>query len=148
MKVELTLPALERLIGGDSEIEVGLRTQIVEAFAEKHLRKLLNDAMFKAASAIWEADVDRIVKAKIQEVLAEKQAKMEADPDGAVRYKFHLDTAIENAVNAKADAQCERWRLFFSTDMKRMVEHAVKRDIDKEVDREIQRRLEALRVTK
>lgn len=41
--IQLNLPALERLIGGDSEIELELRHQVVENFAKQHLKPLIND---------------------------------------------------------------------------------------------------------
>lgn len=37
MKVTLTVPALERLIGGDTELEVEIRKNIVYAFSQRHL---------------------------------------------------------------------------------------------------------------
>jgi len=36
------LEALERLIGGDSEVEVDIRNSVVQKFAEKHLKPLAN----------------------------------------------------------------------------------------------------------
>ena len=38
VRIELNLSALERLLGGDSEIELGLRKAIVQEFATRHLR--------------------------------------------------------------------------------------------------------------
>ncbi len=36
------LEALERLIGGDSEVEVEIRNSVIQNFAEKHLKPLAN----------------------------------------------------------------------------------------------------------
>jgi len=49
MKGKLTiqinnLEALERLIGGDAEVEVDIRQNIVETFTKKHLKSLANDS--------------------------------------------------------------------------------------------------------
>ncbi len=54
MHVSLTLPALERLIGGETEIEVHLRQQIVEKFAERHLKSIVNREAWKAAYTQWQ----------------------------------------------------------------------------------------------
>lgn len=48
MKSKLTiqinnLEALERLIGGDTEVEIDIRQNIVETFTKKHLKTLAND---------------------------------------------------------------------------------------------------------
>lgn len=45
VKISLSLAALERLIGGDSELEVELRHQIVRNFTEKHLKQLANSEL-------------------------------------------------------------------------------------------------------
>ncbi len=36
------LSALERLIGGDSEVEIDIRNSVVQKFAEKHLKSVAN----------------------------------------------------------------------------------------------------------
>lgn len=47
------LEALERLIGGDSQVEMDIRQSVVEAFAKKHLKSLVTDtAIEKVGSAI------------------------------------------------------------------------------------------------
>lgn len=55
MKIQLDIKALERLIGGDSEIEVEVRQQIADAFAKRYLKSLLTtDAMGKMKSELLE----------------------------------------------------------------------------------------------
>lgn len=51
MKIQInSLQALERLIGGDTEIEIDIRQSVVEKFSQKHLKTLANDAMMKKMS--------------------------------------------------------------------------------------------------
>jgi hypothetical protein len=47
VKIQMDVPALERLIGGDSEVEVELRKGVVENFARSRLRGLLSDDRVK-----------------------------------------------------------------------------------------------------
>jgi hypothetical protein len=47
MKVILDAKALERLIGGDSEIEVELRNGVVQEFTRRHLKAVVNDQTFQ-----------------------------------------------------------------------------------------------------
>ena len=56
MKIILDLPALERLIGNDTEIEVELRNSIVQAFAKKHL-KGEDDVTVKSVEPIKPYDI-------------------------------------------------------------------------------------------
>ncbi len=43
-----SLDALERLIGGDTELEFEIRRNVVEDFAKKHLRSLVDTELMKA----------------------------------------------------------------------------------------------------
>jgi hypothetical protein len=43
------LEALERLIGGDTEIEVDIRQNVVESFIRKHLKGIANETLVKQA---------------------------------------------------------------------------------------------------
>jgi hypothetical protein len=40
--LNLTYPALERLIGGNSEVEVQIRQQIADRFLKNHLKRFIN----------------------------------------------------------------------------------------------------------
>ena len=42
-----SLDALERLIGGDTELEIEVRNSVIQKFAEKHLKPLANSSAFK-----------------------------------------------------------------------------------------------------
>ncbi len=44
-----SLEALERLIGGDSQVEIDVRNNIVQAFAEKHLKALAGSSQINVA---------------------------------------------------------------------------------------------------
>jgi len=48
MKIQLDEKALERLIGGDSDIEVELRSNVVQAFAKRHLKGVIEEKYLKA----------------------------------------------------------------------------------------------------
>ena len=55
--------ALERLIGGDSELEVELRNSIVHDFSQRYLKKLVSDQFDKLASLAWQ-EVEKFAKEK------------------------------------------------------------------------------------
>jgi hypothetical protein len=51
MKIQInSLQALERLIGGDSQIEIEVRQSVAENFAKKHLKTLANNELTEAAN--------------------------------------------------------------------------------------------------
>ena len=41
------LEALERLIGGDTQVEMEIRQSVVESFAKKHLKTMINSELLK-----------------------------------------------------------------------------------------------------
>lgn len=47
MKLFLNLPALERLIGGDSEVEISLRHQIVNEFTKRSLTEIAKSQSYQ-----------------------------------------------------------------------------------------------------
>ena len=47
LRLQLDVSALERLIGGDTELEIEIRQGIVQTFATKHLKGILDAGDFK-----------------------------------------------------------------------------------------------------
>lgn len=90
MKITLTVPALERLIGGDTELEVEIRKNIVHAFSQRHL------------SAVAKEVYGDIEKAKEQirtQVLGDMGAvKMEAWSSGCYKLTSEATEAIRSSV--------------------------------------------------
>lgn len=151
MRLELTLPALERLLGGDTEVEAHLRQQIVEEFAKKHLKAILNDETWKRVSALWRADLDRAVTARLDELINEKAAVADR-PDAPYEARWRLNEAIRKAAQAAVDAEVarviENQKRYFATEINRAVKVAMEREVNKEVEAEIQRRLTAAKEAK
>ncbi len=62
------MQAIERLIGGDSEVEIEVRNSVVQAFAKKHLNEIANDALVAKARKEIYSQIDimfgEIVKSK------------------------------------------------------------------------------------
>jgi hypothetical protein len=67
MIVQMNLPALERLIGGDSTIEVQLRQQIVQEFAKKHLKPMLQDPIVKKLLLQIDSEIRQYVGQEVWE---------------------------------------------------------------------------------
>ena len=63
MKIQInSLEALERLIGGDNQLEFDIRQSVVEAFSHKHLKSLVTtDLMTKIQTALTNTLKDEIL---------------------------------------------------------------------------------------
>jgi hypothetical protein len=86
-----SLEALERLIGGDNEVEVELRGSVVQEFAKKHLKCIAQEYLGKIEGDITET---------IKEVAEERIGKYKTV--GWTR-RFYLNQDIQEAVNAQLD---------------------------------------------
>jgi hypothetical protein len=63
MKLQLnSLASLERLIGGDTEVELDIRNNIVQAFAGKYLKDIANTNVFKTSLANAQNAILALVK--------------------------------------------------------------------------------------
>lgn len=61
VKIQInSLEALERLIGSDTELEVELRTAIVQNFTNRHLKNIANEEIVKGASQAITRQVDNM----------------------------------------------------------------------------------------
>jgi hypothetical protein len=94
--------ALERLIGGDTETEIDIRNSVVQKFAEKHLKPIVNSAPIM--------DVIRQIKdhayKHIQETCAKELATFKASAYGTtydIKLRPEVETAIRNKVRDSVD---------------------------------------------
>lgn len=82
MKIQLDEKALERLIGGDSEIEVELRSNVVQAFAKRHLKgvieeKYLDELKKEICDYFWGFNSNRYeLKPEVKQMIAGEVKKV------------------------------------------------------------------------
>lgn len=73
--LRLDVPALERLLGGDTEIEVQLRQGVVEEFARRHLGTIIKDKSFQMfltkQADVAQTGLQALVDARIGEIKKE-----------------------------------------------------------------------------
>lgn len=99
-KVQLFLnrPALERLIGGDTEVEVKLREQVVAEFVKKHLKQFQTDKLIGPALEKYKQALANEVKLAVGE---EYWADGYLQPRLRDRVKLLIDAAIKIAIEDK-----------------------------------------------
>lgn len=97
--IRLDVPALERLIGGDTEAEIHIRKGIVQEFARHHLNAIAKDAEF-AAFVSQEAKVTRLaLEEKLRIHVGTYKER------GYTTEIVHLSEAAKEAVEAEANKQ-------------------------------------------
>jgi hypothetical protein len=93
MKLELTLPALERLIGGDSEVEAQLRRQIAQAFAFRYLKGIVDQDMIE----VVRSQVVGECRQELESLLNERIGYLKLTSG---RYQVQLEEGIQKRVDA------------------------------------------------
>lgn len=144
MTLTLTLPALERLIGGDTEMELNLRKQIVQEFTERHLKSVADSALYAKA----EAQVKQYVDAAAKEVFdIDNLTSGVKWPTASDRLKSMIETLVrahaQKAVDAALLSIIEYQKRYWGQEIERAVKKEMGRQIEKEVAKGIQERLEA-----
>lgn len=86
-----SLEALERLIGGDSELEIEIRNSVVQQFSKKHLKSLATDDLMKSA----EQSVCNEVESKFFDIIEGRFSKTKV-------FKKEVLNDLENFIKNKA----------------------------------------------
>jgi hypothetical protein len=140
MRLELNLPALERLLGGDTDAEVHLRQQIVEEFTRKNIKSLINDATLKKLQDVWRNEAESLVENAVGGLFAERHD----DQLGTLRYRIEdaIDAAVKDSLERALEEFILKERVRLEVKIEKAVQAAVDGEVSKVVEREIQRRLD------
>jgi uncharacterized membrane protein len=146
MRLELNLPALERLIGGDTEVEIHLREQIVKEFARRHLKEIAATATYQEAIA----EVRRQVTATAKEAFdIQNLATRELKATSGDRLRFLIESLVRETAQKLVDDALlrviEHQKRYWAREVEEAVKMAMKCQIEREVEEGIKRRLDAAR---
>lgn len=87
MKIQINnLAALERLIGGDTELEIEIRNNIVQEFTKRHLKGLVETETIKQAITDTKLMVVNYAKKEVAEQIGEVKRSY-----GSTTYKLQDD---------------------------------------------------------
>lgn len=143
MRLELNLPALERLIGGDTEIEMELRKQIVQTFAGKHLKDLAKDELFKAAVKETQLYVNQIAKETFD---VENLTTGHLWPTVGYRIKSLIENLVKDQAQKAVDEALlkiiEYQKRYWSKEIENAVAKKFGDLIEKEIQEGIKKRLQ------
>ncbi len=151
MKLSLSLPALERLIGGDNQIEIELRQQIAEKFAERHLKCLLNDTMLGQV----QQKVTQFANGQIAALIADIGSKESTNRWASeARFRLHgpitdaikqaVDDAISNKIAEAVQLAADTRLAGITRDVRGMIDRYLsEKKIEEMVNQGIKERLEA-----
>ena len=144
MRLELNLPALERLIGGDTEIELHLRQQIVQEFAKRHIKEIAATATYEAAIAAAKQFVNEAAKEAFD---VENVATSHLWPTVGYRLKSIMEKMVTDSAQKIVDEELRKYieyqKRYWAKEVESTVKKAMAAEIEKAVSEGIKQRLEA-----
>lgn len=148
MRISLSTQALERLLGGDTELEIQLRHQVVENFSKNHLKTLINSEAHRIMTEAWRKDIAEQVKVAVAEFQSapSKAAQTETSVESSVRnhggLRFTVNKAIEETITKVVHEKLDTYTKFIQSEVERRVSVAVTANIAAQVSSGIQKQLQ------
>ena len=105
IKIQLDAKALDRLIGGDSEVEVELRNAVVQEFGKKRLKDVSN-----TLQGFFDAQV-RLIRESIEKEMTETLFDpMQGSTWGSMRYVFKkkIKAQLSDEIEALMDRELRK----------------------------------------
>jgi Glu-tRNA(Gln) amidotransferase subunit E-like FAD-binding protein len=126
VKIQInSLEALERLIGGDSELEIELRNSIIQSFTNKHLKGIANTILDKGFAKDFEKELkENFFSAKENGIFSMRLQN---------KYKELVDKEVTNGISVMIR---ESIRTIVT---KELVHDAIKNRVNYEVHRIVDR---------
>jgi hypothetical protein len=145
-----SLEALERLIGNDTQLEIEVRNNIVQEFAKKHLKALVNDSVFQNTINACKKELQSEVDLKVAEKIGEVKKNSWGEVTGMTLRKDIRDqigTVVREKVDGQIAEAVEGGIKLWETDTKSIemvVEKKFNAQIERFIDSEVQSRLKSV----
>lgn len=142
MKLQInSLEALERLIGGDTDIEIEIRNNIVQEFTKKHLKAIVNEGTIKRVAD----NLNKTLSAQAESIINDKFGSLGGDYWNP---KFVLNAKCQNELNAAAESAYiarirSAWQQMEKRVLDRYSDEYIESEIKRTVNREVNKRIEA-----
>lgn len=138
IKMSLNLPALERLLGGNTEIEANLRQQIACQFAEKYLKPLLNSYEWQQKYDAIRKSLEELFQTELQKQIGTIKSdgwnkKLELNP----QFSEHIRTKIEEFMSKEMRTLLDTYITGQANRWMRYADECIQKSIDKHIEQKI-----------
>lgn len=146
------LEALERLIGGDAEVEVDIRNSVAQKFAEKHLKALITSAPIASTLATLKTEILNIIQTKCNEEFASFKSdwyggikNVSLHPAIQTEIDKQVRTIIDDVLRKAVDKSLEFWGN--NADLEKRIEKRFEYYTEEHINAEIKARLEKVKAS-
>lgn len=146
MRLELNVQALERLIGGDTEIEAHLRNQIVQEFAKKKLKSIIGSEELRLTLDAYAVELKNTVKENIGLTIKDRWSQVEGDFFPLIKSRIEklVDNSVRDAIQRAIAETVEKYSASYIREIENKIARAVDADIAKRVKDAIAEKLKAV----
>jgi hypothetical protein len=147
MKIQINnLEALERLIGGDTELEIEVRNSVVQDFAKKHLKCIAESPQIMVA-------VDAAKRAAIEESKKAIEANLGKFSNSGWNSSFSLNDKIKTEMKFSAERAVgllveekimDAVKYYIESNSGKYIEKRIEQGINAEIDRRVKEKLQEL----
>ena len=139
MRLSLNYPALERLLGGDSQLEADLRVNIVKHFTKQHLVPLMETEAMKNAVEALRIASEKAIREQIGATAADwRGKKLQLNPEFEKQLSTKIAQLVEEFMSKQGlFDQIQAYlnsRFAYWTDY---ADKAVRKHLDVEIERRI-----------
>lgn len=144
MKIELNTPALERLIGGDTAVELALRKQIVHTFTGRHLQRIAEERVVQQQVNAIQAYIDEVVKQELGiEAISTSTRWSAMTTQLRSLVRTCADEIIQEVVAEALKDFIAKQKRWLEHEIRIAIEKAMAKQIEVEVQQGIRERLDA-----
>lgn len=133
LKISLSHEDLVRMIGGEETVAVEVRNSIVQEFAKKYLKPLVNDSTLQIARAAMQKDFDAAVRTAVAEYITITESW------GGTQYK--LIDAVQQRIRVAVQTALAEMLTQTVRELVNDRAEAIRHEIEQRVTAETERRI-------
>lgn len=144
------LEALERLIGGNTEVEVEVRNAVVQKFTEKHLKALANESIIGKTLDAIKADISTQIKEKCEAQIATfktnfygSTTEIKLNPSIKSEIDSQVRNLVDSTVRTMVDDALKTWK--DDLELKNRIDKRFEYYTTEMINTEIKNRIEKLK---
>lgn len=111
-----SLEALERLIGGDAQVEIEIRNSVVQKFAERHLKPLANSTAMENTLNGLREDIAKTVREKCEKEIATfksdwygRVSEVKLRPEVKAEIDSQVRNVVDDTIRKTVDESIKFW---------------------------------------
>lgn len=145
-----SLEALERLIGGDSQVEVEVRNSVVQRFAEKHLKPLANSPAIKNTFDSIRNGITKDIQEKCEKEIATFKTnyygtvtELQINPTIKAQLHSMVRSAVDEKIAKEVEEALKTWRS--DSEVQKMIDKRFEYYTNDFINTQIKTRLDKLK---